>query len=59
MGKWYQMRRYDTAVDGTVNMNRFEGLEFEIIGISGDGKEISKVREDKSPYSAEQKPMKQ
>lgn len=42
-----------------IYMNRFEGSEFEIIGVSSDGKEISKVKEDISPYSAEQKPMKQ
>jgi hypothetical protein len=42
-----------------VYMNKYQGSKFYIIGYSADGKEVGKVQADISPYSAEQKPMKQ
>lgn len=39
-------------------MNKFEGSDFEIIGLSADGKELTKIDGNISPYYAEQKPFK-
>lgn len=39
-------------------MNKFQGSHFEIIGLSADGKELTKIDGDISPYYAEQKPFK-
>ncbi|MDF2883558.1 MAG: hypothetical protein K0R54_4115 [Clostridiaceae bacterium] len=41
-----------------VYMNKLEGSDFDIIGLSADGKELTKIDGDISPYSAEQKPFK-
>jgi hypothetical protein len=41
-----------------VYMNKFEGSDFDIIGLSEDGKELTKIDGDISPYYAEQKPFK-
>lgn len=41
-----------------VYMNKFEGSDFDIIGLSADGKELAKIDGDISPYYAEQKPFK-
>lgn len=41
-----------------VYMNKFEGSDFNIIGLSADGKELAKIDGDISPYYAEQKPLK-
>jgi hypothetical protein len=41
-----------------VYMNKFQGSEFDIIGIAADGKELTKIDGDISPYYAEQKPFK-
>lgn len=41
-----------------VFMNRFQGSDFDIVGLSSDGKEIVKVDGDISPYYADQKPFK-
>ncbi|MGH4140725.1 hypothetical protein [Clostridium sp.] len=40
-----------------VYMNKFQGSDFDIIGISADGKELTKIDGDISPYYAEQKPF--
>ena len=40
-----------------VYMNKFEGSDFNIIGISADGKELTKIDGNISPYYAEQKPF--
>ena len=39
-------------------MNKFQGSDFEIIGISSDGKELSKIKDNIEPYYADQKPLK-
>lgn len=39
-------------------MNKFEGSDFDIIGLSADGKELAKIDGDIAPYYAEQKPSK-
>jgi hypothetical protein len=41
-----------------VYMNKFEGSDFDIIGLSAEGKELAKIDGDISPYYAEQKPFK-
>lgn len=41
-----------------VYMNKFEGSDFDIIGLSADGKELTKIDGEISPYYAEQKPFK-
>jgi hypothetical protein len=41
-----------------VYMNKFVGSDFDIIGLSADGKELTKIDGDISPYYAEQKPFK-
>lgn len=41
-----------------IYMNKFQGSDFDIIGISADGKELTKIDGDISPYYAEQKPFK-
>jgi hypothetical protein len=41
-----------------VYMNKFEGSDFDIIGLSADGRELTKIDGDISPYYAEQKPFK-
>ncbi len=41
-----------------VYMNEFEGSDFDIIGLSAEGKELVKIDGDISPYYAEQKPFK-
>ena len=41
-----------------VYMNKFQGSDFDIIGFSADGKELTKIDGDISPYYAEQKPFK-
>jgi hypothetical protein len=41
-----------------VYMNKFQGSDFDIIGLSADGKELTKIEGDISPYYAEQKPFK-
>ena len=41
-----------------VYMNKLEGSEFEIIGLSSDGKEVAKIKDNISPWYAEQKPFK-
>jgi len=41
-----------------VYMNRFQGSDFDIVGLSSDGKEIVKIDGDISPYYADQKPFK-
>lgn len=41
-----------------VFMNRFQGSDFDIIGLSSDGKEIVKIDGDIAPYYADQKPFK-
>lgn len=40
-----------------VYMNEFQGSEFDIIGLSADGEELTKIDGDISPYYAEQKPF--
>jgi hypothetical protein len=40
-----------------IYMNKFQGSDFDIIGISADGKELTKIDGDISPYYAEQKPF--
>lgn len=39
-------------------MNKFQGSDFDIIGLSPEGKELIKIYGDISPYYAEQKPFK-
>jgi hypothetical protein len=41
-----------------VYMNQFQGSDFNIIGVSSEGKELTKIEGDISPYYAEQKPFK-
>ncbi|MBB6218161.1 hypothetical protein HNQ80_004301 [Anaerosolibacter carboniphilus] len=41
-----------------VYMKKFQGSDFNIIGISADGKELTKINGNISPYYAEQKPFK-
>lgn len=41
-----------------VYMNKFEGSDFEIIGISAEGKELTKIDDNISLYYAEQKAFK-
>ena len=41
-----------------VYMNKFQGSDFDIIGISADGNELTKIDGDISPYYAEEKPFK-
>lgn len=41
-----------------IYMNNFEGSAFEIIGLSEDGKVLTKRDGNISPYYAEQKPFK-
>ena len=41
-----------------VYMENFEGSDFEIIGLSKDGKELAKIDGNISPYYADQKPFK-
>jgi hypothetical protein len=41
-----------------IYMNKFQGSDFEIIGLSSDGKELTKTEGDISPYYVEQKPFK-
>jgi len=41
-----------------IYMNKFQGSDFDIIGISAGGKELTKIDGDISPYYAEQKPFK-
>lgn len=41
-----------------VYMNKFQGSDFDIIGLSVDGKELTKIDGNISPYYAEQKPFK-
>lgn len=41
-----------------VYMNKFEGADFDIIGLSAEGKELTKIDGDIFPYYAEQKPFK-
>ena len=41
-----------------VYMENFEGSDFEIIGLSEDGKELAKIDGNISPYYADQKPFK-
>jgi len=41
-----------------VYMNKFQGSDFDIIGLSADGKELTKIDGNISPYYAEQKPFK-
>ncbi|MBB6217046.1 hypothetical protein HNQ80_003151 [Anaerosolibacter carboniphilus] len=40
-------------------MNEFEGSEFEIVGLSSAGEELSRTKDDISPWFAEQKAIKQ
>lgn len=40
-----------------VFMYKYEGSDFEIVGLSVDGKEITKINDNISPYYAEQKPL--
>lgn len=48
--------------DGTkiwfVYMKKFQGSDFDIIGLSSDGKQLIKIDGNISPYYAEQKPFK-
>ncbi|MEG0774110.1 hypothetical protein [Clostridium sp.] len=37
------------------NMNKFKGLDFEIIGLSADGKELTRINDNISVYYAEEK----
>ena len=39
-------------------MNNFQGSDFDIIGLSADGKELAKINDNISPNYAEQKPLK-
>ena len=39
-------------------MNKFEGSDFDIIGLSADGKELTEIDGNISPYYAEQKAFK-
>ena len=41
-----------------VFMNKFQGSDFDIIGLSAEGKELVKIRTNIAPYYAEQKPFK-
>jgi len=41
-----------------VYMNKFQGSDFDIIGLSAEGKELVKIRTNIAPYYAEQKPFK-
>jgi hypothetical protein len=41
-----------------VYMSKFQGSDFNIIGLSKDGKELTKIDGDISPYYSEQKPFK-
>jgi hypothetical protein len=41
-----------------VYMSEFQGSDFDIIGLSSDGKELVKIDGNISPYYAEQKPFK-
>lgn len=41
-----------------VYINKFEGSDFDIIGLSADGKELTKIDGNISPYYAEQKAFK-
>ncbi|MPN32520.1 hypothetical protein SDC9_179999 [bioreactor metagenome] len=41
-----------------VYMDKFQGSDFDIIGLSVDGKELIKIDGNISPYYAEQKPFK-
>lgn len=41
-----------------IYMNKFEGSDFDIIGLSADGKELAKIDGGIYPYYAEQKPFK-
>ena len=41
-----------------VYMNKFQGSDFNIIGLSADGKELTNIDGNISPYYAEQKPFK-
>ena len=41
-----------------VYMSEFEGSDFDIVGLSADGKEIVRIDGNISPYYAEQKPFK-
>lgn len=40
-----------------VYMSKFEGSDFEIIGLSKDGKELTRIDGNISPRSAEEKPL--
>lgn len=40
-----------------VYMNKFQGSDFDIIGLSSEGKELVKIDGNISPYYAEQKPF--
>ena len=39
-------------------MNKFQGSDFDIIGLSLEGKELTKIDGNISPYHADQKPFK-
>lgn len=41
-----------------VYMNKFQGSDFDIVGLSTDGKQLTKINGDISPYYAEQQPLK-
>ncbi len=41
-----------------IYMSKFKGSDFEIVGISKDGKELTKIDDNISPRSADQKPVK-
>lgn len=41
-----------------IYMNQFQGSEFEILGLSADGKTVTKIDDNIQPYYANQKPMK-
>ncbi|HYF84648.1 MAG TPA: hypothetical protein VEB00_16725 [Clostridia bacterium] len=41
-----------------IYMSKFEGSDFEILGISADGKELTRIDDNISPYYADQKPFK-
>jgi hypothetical protein len=42
-----------------IYMKEFEGSEFEIVGLSSAGEELSRIKDNISPWFAEQKPLKQ
>ena len=39
-------------------MNKFQGSDFEIVGLSAEGKELTRIKDNISPQYAEQKPLK-